>query len=174
MSVERSYHSILKTVKVYEDLLKNISEDIFSVNPSDGVWSYSETFSHIFQSNLASLIAIDRCMVKTDAKKSDRLHWLVWLILFFGRFPPGKIKAPERIASMVKKIDVEEARSLIIKFKSRLDEVKEGVVNADPDQKVKHPRLGLLNARQWFRFIEIHTKHHTAQLKRIERMLKNT
>lgn len=174
MSVDKSYQSILRTVTVYEDLLNDISEHRFCMNPSDGVWSYSETFSHIFQSNLASLIAIERCMAKTGIKNSDKLHWLVWLILFFGKFPPGKIKAPQHIASMVKKIDVEEARSLIMKFKSRLDAVRPGLINADPDQKVKHPRLGLLNARQWFRFIEIHTKHHTAQLMRIDRMLKST
>lgn len=174
MSAERQYRSILKAVKVYEDLLSGVSEDIFCMNPPGGGWSYSETFSHIFQSDLASLIAAEKCILKTGVYTRDRTQWLVWLILFFGKFPPGKIKAPEQIRSMVKKISTEDARNLIGKFKSRLDAVKSRIKSSDPNQKVKHPRLGLLNAKQWFRFIEIHTRHHTAQLKRIERMLKST
>lgn len=174
MRIERQYRSILNAVKLYEDLLKQVSEDQFCMNPPDGGWSYSETFSHIFQSNLASLIAVEKCILRTGIYNRDRINWKVWLILFFGRFPPGKIRAPERIASMVKKISREDAGNLIRKFKSRLDSVKPGIKNADPHQKIKHPRLGLLNANQWFRFIEIHTIHHTAQLRRIERMLKKT
>lgn len=172
MSVERQYRSILKAVGLYEKLLSSVSEDQFCMNPAQGGWSYSETFSHIFQSNLASLIAVEKCILKTGVYAGNRIDWRVWLILFIGKLPPGRIKAPDRIAAMVKKISPEDARNLIAKFRSRLDTVKSGIKNSDPDQKIKHPRLGLLNAKQWFRFIEIHTIHHTAQLKRIEKMLK--
>jgi len=30
-----------------------------------------------------------------------------------------------------------------------------------------------LNAEEWFRFIEVHTVHHTRQLRRIGRRLKS-
>jgi hypothetical protein len=60
---------------------------------------------------------------------------------------------------------------LINKFKTRLGEIKANVSNANSYQKTKHPRLGLLNATEWLRFIEVHTVHHTRQLKRIRRKL---
>lgn len=167
MSVESQYRSLLSAVLIYEKLLSEVSEEEFVQCPADGIWSYSETFSHIFQSNLISLHAADRCIRGTGVFSQKGIHWFAGLILFAGRFPPIKFKAPVKIAAMVSKISREDARNLIIKFKTRLDEIKPQIRKADPTQKAKHPRLGLLNAKQWFRFIEIHTIHHTQQLKRI-------
>lgn len=171
MSTERINNSLIKTIAFYESLLEGVSEADFSKNPSDASWSYSETYSHIFQSGLLSLMAIENCIQQNGELSRKSIHWIPRLILFFGRFPPGKIKAPKRIASMVKKISREEAKTLILKFKLRLQEISQQVNAADPHQKIKHPRLGLLNAKQWFRFIEVHTIHHTKQLKRIENQL---
>jgi hypothetical protein len=171
MSTERVNKSLLKTIAVYDSLLADVSEDTFIQTPSDGSWSYSETYSHIFQSGLLSLLALENCIQQNGELSRKSTHWIPMLILFFGRFPPGKIKAPIRIASMVKKISREEAKTLILKFKLRLQDISPLVNSADPHQKVKHPRLGLLNAKQWFRFIEIHSIHHTRQLNRIQKKL---
>lgn len=172
MSIERHYKSLLRTVTEYENLLAKVSEEEFIQSPSDGGWSYSETYSHIFQSNLFSLLAIEKCIAGIGVPNRKRIHWMAWLILFFGRFPPVKFKAPERIAAMTSKINREDAINLIAKFKIRLGEIKSKIHKANPYQKTKHPRLGLLNAKEWFRFIEVHTVHHTRQLKRIGRKLK--
>lgn len=173
MSVNSHFKSLVKAVGQYESLLSEVSEDIFVQNPTGGGWSYSETFSHIFQSNLASLIAVEKCFLKTGIDNRKRINWKVWAILFLGKLPPGKFKAPERMASMVKILSKEEAANLIVKFRKRLSELKDKVDKADKHQKIKHPRLGLLNAKQWWRFIEIHTIHHTHQLKRIRMKLKD-
>ncbi len=172
MSINSHYKSLIKAVEKYEALLKEVSEETFIQNPPDGGWSYSETFSHIFQSNLASLIAIEKCFLGTGIFCDKRLGFGVWAILLVGRLPPGKFKVPERLASLVKKISREDAANLIVKFRSRLADLKNKVDKADKYQTIKHPRLGLLNAKQWLRFIEIHTIHHTRQLKRIESKLK--
>ncbi len=171
MRIERHYKSLLRTVAEYENLLAKVSEEEFIQSPSDGGWSYSETYSHIFQSNLFSLLAIEKCIAGIGVPNRKRIHWIAWLILFFGRFPPVKFKAPERIAAMTTKISREDAINLIAKFKIRLGEIKSKIHKANPYQKAKHPRLGLLNAKEWFRFIEVHTLHHTRQLKRIGRKL---
>jgi hypothetical protein len=171
MSTERVNKSLLKTIEVYDSLLADVSEDTFIQTPSDGSWSYSETYSHIFQSGLLSFMAIENCIQHNGELNRKSIHWIPLLILFFGRFPPGKIKAPIRIASLVKKISKEEAKIMILKFKLRLQDISPLVNSADPHQKVKHPRLGLLNAKQWFRFIEVHSIHHTRQLNRIQKKL---
>ena len=62
MNIRRQYLSILSSVKIYEDFLANISEEVFLQSPPNGGWSYSEVYSHVFQSNLMSLIAVDRCV----------------------------------------------------------------------------------------------------------------
>ena len=172
MSVNSQFRSLIRAIEQYENLLKEVSEETFTQNPPDGGWSYSETFSHIFQANLGCLIAVEKCFIGTGTLSEKRTGWGVWAILFLGRLPPGKFKAPERLASMVKKLSREEAANLIVKFRSRLTDLKNKVDKADKYQKIKHPRLGLLNARQWLRFIEIHTIHHTRQLKRIKNQLR--
>ena len=163
--------SILKSVEVYEEFLKSVTDEEFNLTPAPDVWSYSEVYSHIFQANLASLIAIEKCICGTAIKSAKPTHWIARLILFFGRFPPIKLKVPESLKSLTEKISREEARNLIIKFKKRLEELTPKVSKAYVYQKVKHPRLGLLNALQWFRFIEIHTIHHQKQLFRIQKLL---
>ncbi len=167
MSLASKQTSLLNSIAEYEKLLGTLTEEDFLCSPADGVWSYSEVYSHIFQANLGSSIALEKCINGTaiESYKSD--HWLAWSILFFGRFPPGKIKAPKRIAAMVKKISREEAGNLIVKFKKRVSELYPQIKKASPAQKIQHPRLGLLNSTQWFRFIEIHTRHHQKQLQRI-------
>ena len=172
MSIELQYRSILKAVDEYENLLRGLKEEEFIQSPPDGGWSFSETFSHIFQANLGSLIAAEKCILRTGVQSKDPIHWLAWIILFLGKFPPVKIRAPERIAAMVSKISREDASNLIVKFKNRLSDIRQRIKNADSHQKIKHPRLGLLNAKQWFRFIEVHTIHHTKQLKRISSKIR--
>lgn len=173
MSLNSHFRSLIDAVEQYELLLRDVSEDIFTRKPKSGGWSYSETFSHIFQSNLASLIAIEKCFLGTGILNDQRTNWKVWAILFFGKLPPGKFKAPERLAAMVNTLSKEDASNLIMKFRNRLTELKSKVEKANRYQKIKHPRLGLLNARQWMRFIEIHTWHHTRQLKRIGKEIEN-
>jgi len=170
MNINNTTESILKALEKYREFLNHIDEAQFQKSPAEGVWSYSEVYSHILHANTGSLIAIERCMHDTKSS-SGKLQWRAWFILFFGRFPYGKIKAPEKIAAMVQKISTEEARNGIIKLQGRILEMVNLVRESSPKQKIKHPRLGLLNARQWFRFIEIHTVHHLKQLQRINSML---
>jgi hypothetical protein len=166
MSITSQQLSILRSIEKYSSLLEELTEQEFQQCPSDGVWSYAEVYSHIFKANLASLIAAEQCINGTAKKSFARTHWAVRLILFFGRFPPGKYKVPASIAGFTAKITKEEARNLIVKFRSRLTDISPRIARATPWHKVKHPRLGLFNASQWFRFIQIHTLHHHKQLDR--------
>ena len=169
MSVIARQGSILRSLEKYSSLLEELTEEEFQQCPSEGVWSYAEVYSHILKANLASLIAAEQCINGTAAKSHARTHWMVRLILFFGRFPPGKYKVPASIAGFTAQITKEEARNLIVKFRSRLADISPRIAKATPFHKVKHPRLGLFNASQWFRFIQIHTLHHQKQLDRIVR-----
>lgn len=171
MSINQTASSIVQATARYEAFLATLSDTDFQRNPADGVWSYAEVYSHIFEANLISLLALEKCVKGTAEEDKSTLHPAVWLILFLGKFPPGKIKAPARIAAMVKKINPAEAQQLMYNFSRRLKELVPQVSQASKSQKAKHPRLGLLHARQWLRFIEIHTKHHEKQLYRIQKQL---
>lgn len=171
MSINQTASQIVQATARYEAFLATLSDADFQRNPADGVWSYAEVYSHIFVANLSSLLVLKKCIEGTAEENNKSTHFAVWLILFLGKFPPGKIKAPARIAAMVKKINPAEAQQLMRNFSQGLQELVPQVSEASSSQKAKHPRLGLLNARQWLRFVEIHTKHHEKQLYRIQKQL---
>jgi hypothetical protein len=69
------------------------------------------------------------------------------------------------------KITKEDAKNLIIKCRKRVETTMPLIAASSPANKYKHPRLGMLNAKQWFKFIRIHLQHHLKQLDRIKRNL---
>ncbi|MEJ5994174.1 DinB family protein [Pedobacter sp. Du54] len=167
MSTGKVLHSIGKTVDAYERILASVGDDVFTATPSNGGWSYSEVYSHIFDSSLLSLQAVQKCIDGGGA--NEKTTFGAKAILFFGMLPPGKrYKVPKRLAERVKKIDFATAEQFIDDFGLQLAKITPQLGKSNPSIKVAHPRLGFLNARQWLRFIEIHLNHHLKQLKRIE------
>jgi hypothetical protein len=155
----------------YRQKLDVIPDDLFDVTPPAGGWSYAEVYSHIMQATLLSHIAIDRCTFGAPKPIKDKANWLGKMVLLFGRFPPGiRIKAPQKVSDKMppQKISKEDARNLIIKCRKRLEDTLPQVKNDTVKNRSKHPRMGMLNAPQWFRFIRIHLQHHLLQLKRID------
>jgi hypothetical protein len=168
MTAAKIKASIHKIVDAYKLKLSLYSEDIFQTTPPIAGWSYSEVYSHIFDSSLLSLIALERAASGKGENKPT--HFIVKLILVLGTLPPAKqYKVPKRLAERVKKISKTEALDFILEFEKGLDDNYPVIAHAKANCKTKHPRLGYLNAKQWLRFIEIHLKHHLKQLERIEK-----
>jgi len=168
MTAAKIKASIHKIVDAYKSKLSHYSEDIFQTTPPIAGWSYSEVYSHIFDSSLLSLIALERAANGKGENKPTL--FIVKLILLLGTLPPSKkYKVPKRLAERVKKISKTEALDFILEFEKGLDDNYPVIAHAKANCKTKHPRLGYLNARQWLRFIEIHLKHHLKQLERIEK-----
>lgn len=171
MNVLNVSRELLKSTQTYLDMLKSFSLEEFQINPKDGAWSYSEVYSHIIQVNTVSLLAIEKCLHGKQVTASGSLPILSRLILLFGKFPPVRIKAPDNIASSVKKISIEEASNGLIKLISRIEAITPKVSKITSSCKIHHPRLGPLNSVQWFRFMEIHNNHHLKQIERIRKSL---
>jgi hypothetical protein len=168
MNSSRSYQSIAKIVAAYKTRLSAMGEDDFVVTPPIGGWSYSEVYVHIFDSSSLSLMATQNAI--KGMGKDEPTHFAVKMILFFGMLPPGKrYKVPSKLSARVKKINLQEAAQFISTFERELEAVYPLLKSADPRMKIRHPRLGFLNAKQWMRFIEIHLKHHLKQIARIEK-----
>ena len=171
MNVISNKKDLEKTLRFYEQFLKTIDEETFSSTPISGGWSYAEVYSHIINVNYISVIAAEKCLNKVAEIKTRKPDWRVSLILFLGKFPPGKIKAPAAVEESVKKITKEEAANFLVKIYKKLDTLNSQYKNFDCNYKVKHPRLGYLDAKNWLRFMVVHTKHHQNQIIRIEREL---
>ncbi|MDB5145133.1 MAG: DinB family protein [Mucilaginibacter sp.] len=171
MGIGSQRKEIEAVLDTYRNRLDTIPDDLFNATPSGGGWSYAEVYSHVLQADLGSTIALEKCTQGNWRPTSKGRSLLGLLVLSFGRFPPVRLKVPKDIAAKIpaKNISKEEARNLLIKCRKRISEVTPLIYNSSPHCRYKHARLGMLNARQWFKFILIHSKHHLKQLDRIQK-----
>ena len=171
MAIEQARRAIEEALDIYRSRLDTIPDDLFDANPPGGGWSYAEVYSHLLQANISSALAIEKCSMSTCKPTTKGRSIIGLFVLTFNRFPPVRVKVPGEIAAKnpAKKISKEEARNLLVRCRKKINEVIELVHDSSPHRRVKHPRLGMLNAEQWLKFILIHSKHHIKQLDRIEK-----
>ncbi len=173
--------NIVKERKAIDDALDNyraqldtIPDEQFTESPRGGGWSYAEVYSHILQATLGSFIGLERSANDNCPPTKKGLNFVGKLVMFTGSFPPVRMKVPQAVAARmpVTKISKEEAKNLLVKCRKRIDDIMPVLKDSPPDSRYKHPRLGMLNAKQWFKFIRIHLQHHIKQLGRIEKKFK--
>jgi hypothetical protein len=174
MTIEAARRAIDAELAVYRNRLDTIPDEQFDLSPKGGGWSYAEVYSHILQATLSSAIAIQKCSGTTLAPTSRGRTLLGLLVLTSNRFPPVRVKVPDSVNARMpaKKISKEDARNLIIKCRQRVNEVAPLIADSSARRRINHPRFGMLNARQWFKFIGIHLNHHIKQLNRIEKKFR--
>jgi len=158
----------------YRTWLDNIPDELFDVTPPQGGWSYAEVYSHILQATIGASIAVERCANGTFKASKKGRTLIGHYVLATGSFPPVKLASPSALASKmpVKKIGKEGAKNMLVKCRRRMETVLPLVQSATADCKAEHPRMGMLNAKQWFKFIRIHLQHHLMQLARIQENLQ--
>lgn len=175
MSLSGISKEISASVDKYQQLLNSVSETEFQRSPAPGVWSYAEVFSHIFRSNMLMRPVIEKCASGNAIENAAPLKIPYKLVLYFRRYPPTmKFKVPPKLEYLVEKVSKAQAQDLIDQFRKDLPDLISMAEKASRTQKVKHPRMGLLNAEQWMMFTELHTKHHARQLRRVGKLLANS
>lgn len=169
MSINTEYKGIVAAFDIYRQQLDIIPDEIFAETPAEDCWSCAEVYSHVMKTTFGSFIAMERCAHKNCPPTTKGLTICGHFVLTFGCFPPWKIKAPEGMTA--EKISKEDARNLIIKCRQRVEVVQPLMASSPADIRYKHPHLGMLNAKQWFRFTRIHLQHHLKQLEEIKKKL---
>ena len=173
MNIARERKSINAALDSYRAQLDTIPDDRFTETPPGGGWSYAEVYSHILNASLGSSIALERCTHNNCAPSAKGMTLFGRFLMVTGIFP--KVKVPQTVADKIpsKKISKEDAKNLIVKCRKRMEATSPLIADSSPDAKHQHPRLGMLNASQWFKFIRIHLNHHLKQLARIAKKFQN-
>jgi len=174
VSIIKEQKAISAVLDDYRKQLDLIPDDTFDITPPSGGWSCAEVYSHIMQASMASTIAMERCTHGTAKPTNKKLNFWGMYVMLTNRFPPIKIKVPPKVEAKwpATKISKEDARNLIIKLRKRVDEMAI-LINTTPSvRRSQHPRLGMLNAEQWLKFIRIHLQHHLRQIGRVKKEMK--
>lgn len=167
--------AIEAALDTYRELLDGYTDERFTQTPPMGGWCYAEVYDHIMKASLGSSIALERCTHNNCPPTTKGITLVGWYILTLDTFPPFKTKVPPAVAEKMapKKIDKEEAKNIIIKTRKRMESIADLVEDAPANARWQHPRMGMLNAAQWFKFIRIHLYHHLKQLERIKSNFAN-
>lgn len=173
MNITKELRDINAALDEYRRQLDSIPDNQFDVTPPKGGWSFAEVYSHIMQATIGGSIMLERCTHKTTKPVKGGVNWIGKYVLFTGLFPPVKTALPDGLAAKMapKKIDKEEAKNLVVKCRQRMESMATLISETPSTRRAQHPRMGMLNANQWFKFIRIHLQHHIRQLERVRKQL---
>ena len=128
-------------------------------------WTVLQHLEHVTIINSLLLIRVSKLLSEPPSSEGG-LNEIGISILANGQIPRGAGKSPEfALPKASSAADVKEqadsALSQIESLKARLHEIEVS------QSRSQHPALGTLTAREWLRFIEIHTRHHLTIIREI-------
>ena len=168
--------SFEKAVERYLAELKNLDMSSLLKKQSEEEWSIGQMYVHLIQSALfMHLHNIEQCLSRGDStlNSGEEKTELGRQVFELGQFPPVPIKVtaspqytPQPPESMESLID---GLHMVV---DRMRSTERLVYQASVNNKIHHPRLGALNAQEWFLLIEMHYRHHFLQLDRLKSNLE--
>jgi len=112
-----------------------------------------------------SLLVINKMITALIHSDPTRYKWkfnLSRAIVFtINKFPRGKGKAPDAVTP--KQVEKTDFDALFTKTREKIEELKK----ADPNNFYEHNIFGVLNKKNTFIVLDIHTNHHIQIIKDI-------
>lgn len=135
-------------------------------------WSIGQMYMHLIQSALfMHLPNIKQCLVHSEPSENSNKGKteLGESVFEQEQFPAIRVKVPASPQYTPK--SPENKEQLIEGLHQVIAGMRdiEAVLRPSPStDKVNHPRLGALDAQEWFLLIEMHYRHHFLQLDRLK------
>jgi hypothetical protein len=162
----------------YLDELHPLSLEQLKLQPNENEWSLGQLYFHLVKTALnMQIVNVEKCLsqsanaVESAGEKTDAGE----AVFKLGGFPPERIRVPaspqytpEQPAS---KQQISDGMHAVLQ---RMKEIEPLIEDLSPRFTAMHPRLGALNAKEWFALIEMHYRHHLLQLERLKSFLNST
>lgn len=171
-----------ETLQNFEDIIHHYIEELNDINleqlkqqPGDNEWSLGQMYRHLINTALyMQLRSAEQCIAPeggqsfTDGDKTE-----AGIAVFeLGAFPPIRIQVPPSPQYTPEQPDSKE--QLVQGLNTVLQRWKDiapRIQDAPMQNLVAHPRLGALNAKEWFMLVEMHYRHHLLQKERLKSYL---
>ncbi|MBB6733211.1 DinB family protein [Cohnella zeiphila] len=192
MNTKEILRQFEETVAAYIRELDRYGMEQLTWVPEEGEWSLGQMYMHLALAAQFMQLRNARLCLAPDgnpAVSAGEMTEEGKAMFAEGSFPPTRVRVPpspqytppqpsgkEQIVQAL-----QETLRQMREFEGRVaaaladvaDAAKGAEVGSAPDSSVllntvAHPRLGGLNALQWFRLIEMHYRHHLLQKKRLE------
>jgi hypothetical protein len=164
--VKRQFSIVLKQAN---DLIVLAASDVTLTRKSERVsgWTISQQLEHLALVNGYLNQRIETALKEPPENADQRPDWRAYMLLWTGYIPRGKAQAPDAVVPQGLSPDM---------LRQKLAEARDGFAAFEPRLqnfptsrgRSPHPILGMLTARQWLRFIEVHNNHHLKIIRAIQ------
>ena len=139
--------------------------------PSQNSWSMGQLYRHLIADTGYYIEQIRLCL-DTNEHATEESAAFAQSILHNNGFPDQQIKGDPSHASIPQPTDKKQLITDLQKLKEAVLVLKEAVFSSQSKGKTKHPGLGYFSAREWYRFADLHFRHHLKQKNRIDHFLE--
>jgi len=169
------FYQFEKTARLWLVDLNKYTDEQFARKPSETQWSIGQVYYHLVAgTENFHLRACKRCIEHRGEVIEGGKTLAGKIVFLLGSFLPVKIHVPPSPEYTPKQPESRaEMREGLLKLIETMRALAPEIDGASPVQKWKHPALGMLNAAEWYRLIEIHFRHHLRQKARLDKFLKN-
>jgi DinB superfamily len=160
------------TFAPYLAALDGYTEEQFMYKENEETWSLGQMYEHICGASTHFFLANTvRCLEKRNGQEGGERNEYGDNVMKYNGFPPIKVKVPNPTGAVQPSIvpqAKESYRQRIALILKSADELAEKVTADAGTYRNAHPVFGWLNASEWFRNLEMHTRHHLRQKAELE------
>lgn len=163
-----------ETAEVYMRDLEGLSMEQLTWKPQDDQWSLGQMYMHLIQSALyMQLRNVETCRnAEIEANTENGKSEAGEAVFALGSFPPVAIQVPPSPEyTPLQPESKEQIRSGLKAVIAKMRELEPLLAEHTGQGTFAHPRLGSLNAHEWYQLVEMHYRHHFLQKTRLENFL---
>jgi hypothetical protein len=169
---ERSLAKFERTMADWYATLERIGEHQFTPAPEGDGWTAGQVCHHVALAGGKFLEQVRACANGEGETKGFQL--LPALVTGIGSFPPARIRFPTdkappgwRKAGDPDPLTRTEALEQLARMEHAMHEHCAMAAAAGTHMRTKHFAAGWMHAAQWYQLVEMHTRHHLRQLRRL-------
>jgi DinB superfamily len=170
MDANLVFKELTSVFEEYKQSLNGYSDANFSKKQSETIWSLGQMYEHVCASaTLFFLANVNRCLDQRKGQLGGEMTVVGQKLYDLGAFPPQKITIPDDFKGLP---IIPKSKNAYVDEINRILEQSFGLLEKlQADQGLyttQHPIFGALNANQWFKNLEMHTRHHLRQKAELE------
>lgn len=156
------------TINTWISALEQYDAEQLLARPEPGSWSVGQVFMHLVSETQHYFRQIDICL-RNDLHASDQMKENARAMFAQNALPDMLIKGDTLIAgNQQQPTGKPELLKDMLSLKRQMNIIWHRLQTEKGRGKTMHPGLGYFNALDWFRFAEMHMRHHLRQKNRID------
>lgn len=170
---EESFKAFEKVVEQWRMALDDYTPEQFTLKPSEEEWSVGQVYVHLLQSaHFMQLRNAEECLAGNGARSETGRNANGDGVFAANALPPIQIKVPASPAYTPRQPEsIGELRAQLDALTDTMRSLAGRMAGFDPEIRLSHPGLGLLNAEEWYLLVEMHFRHHLHQKGRLDAWL---